>query len=48
MIKNRQVLAYSDLTMVRLISTNKTYEPEEHLLSEMIVNGKVIGERLWT
>jgi phage repressor protein C with HTH and peptisase S24 domain len=47
-IKRIEVIPYSEPPRVRLISRNKEYEAYERHLSEVHINGRVIGKWQWT
>lgn len=46
-IKQLQLVPRSDPERVRIISVNKTYETDEVLLSEIEINGRVVGKWTW-
>lgn len=47
-VKRIEYVAYSDPPVVRLISRNKEYDPQELPADEVVVNGRVIGKWHWT
>ncbi|WP_249200614.1 S24 family peptidase [Gluconobacter sp. Dm-44] len=46
-IKQLQLVPRSDPERVRIISVNKTYDTDEVLLSEIEINGRVVGKWTW-
>ncbi|WP_349934922.1 S24 family peptidase [Acetobacter sp. A11-2] len=46
-IKQLQVIPRSNPPRVRIISVNPTYPADEALLSEIIINGRVVGKWTW-
>ncbi|MCG0995311.1 transcriptional regulator [Acetobacter indonesiensis] len=46
-IKQLQVIPRSDPPRVRIISVNPTYPSDEAYLSDIIINGRVVGKWMW-
>lgn len=46
-IKQLQVIPRSNPPRVRIISVNPTYPADEALLSEIVINGRVVGKWMW-
>ncbi|KXV70923.1 transcriptional regulator [Acetobacter cerevisiae] len=46
-IKQLQVVPKSNPTRIRIISVNLTYPTDEALLSDIIINGRVVGKWMW-
>lgn len=47
-IKRLEMVPYSDPPMVKLKSANEAYDAYERPLSDVVVNGRVIGKWKWT